>query len=65
MSEARQREPVAAARQERLQRRLVRARPSPRAQPLVALGVEQVLVQRDVCEDLALLAGGRLQERAR
>ncbi len=48
--------------QERLQRRLRPRRHGPRAQLLVALGVEQVLVERAGLEDLPLLGGGRLQQ---
>ena len=55
-------QPVAAARQELLQRRLRALRDGPRAQLLVALGVEQVLVERGRLEDLALLGGGGLQQ---
>ena len=57
-----QQQPVAAARQERLQRRLVARRDRARAQPLVALGVEQVVVQRRGLEDLALLGRRGLQQ---
>ena len=57
-----QHQPVAAAREERLERRLGALRDRPRAQLLVALGVEQVLVERRRLEDLALLRGRRLQQ---
>ena len=62
MSVALQQQPVAAPRQERLQRRLVARRHGPRPQPLVALGVEQVVVQRAGLEDLPLLGRRRLQQ---
>ena len=48
--------------QERLQRRLVAPGHGPRPRLLVALGVEQVLVQRARLEDLALLGRRRLQQ---
>src|SRR5262249_30670548 len=45
-----------------LQRRLGALRDGPRAQLLVALRVEQVVVERRGLEDLALLGGRRLQQ---
>jgi hypothetical protein len=62
MSDAGEHQPVAAAGEERLERRLGARRDRPRAQPLVALGVEQVLVERRRLEDLALLGGRGLQQ---
>ena len=60
-----QHEPVAAPRQERLERRLGARGDRAGAQLLVALGVEQVVVERGGLEDLALLGGGRLQQALR
>ena len=57
-----QQQPAAAPGQERLQRRLVARGHGARAQPLVALGVQQVVVQRRRQEDLALLGRGGLQQ---
>src|SRR3954469_14530466 len=57
-----QHQPVAAAREERLQRRLRARRDRLLAQPLVALGIEQVVVQRARLEDLPLLRGGRSEQ---
>ncbi len=62
MSRGAQQQPVAAAGEEALQRRLGARRHRPRAQLLVALGVEQVLVERARLEDLPLLGGRRLQQ---
>ena len=58
----RQHHAVAAPGQERLQRRLVAGGDRLRAAARVALGVEQVVVQRRGLEDLPLLGGDRLQD---
>jgi hypothetical protein len=51
-------QPVAPLGEEGLQRRLGARRHRPGAELLVALGVEQVFVERARLEDLALLGGG-------
>ena len=58
----RQHHPVSAQRQKRLERRLVTRGQRGGAGAGVALGVQQVLVQRRGLEDLPLLGGDRLQD---
>ena len=57
-----QHDSVTAHRQERLDRRVVARRHRLRPAPRIALGVEQIVVQRRRREDLALLGGHRLQD---
>src|SRR3954466_1564918 len=58
-----QHEPVAAARDERLERLAVRRADRLPAPPLVALRVAQVLVERRQTEELGLLARSHLQQQ--
>src|SRR5204863_8974116 len=56
-------QPLAAPRQERLQRRLVARGDGGGTGARVALGIEQRIVQRRGLEDLALLGGRGLEDR--